>query len=473
MADDSTVDVDESAVRSRAAPTVVDISAPDLWRNPRFWSMFAAGLRREGLPERLCASVEAWLKESPVDDYQGFRTLAERRAAALDASDRQALAATLDRLDAVIRLNQTCYLRDTPEQSRVVQWPNNPAVKARDPASYFDIHEDYCYRHAHRFISKSTPIGSAGSCFALRIAHQLQSWGYNYVIEEDDLPEDFPVDRLSETSYRMAPARMGTLFNVPSMRQMVERAFGEASTEPLISRDLAGRVRDPFRTANVQESIEAYEADRRRHDAALNRALSRCEVFILTLGLTEAWKFAHSDEFTSVSPWKIDPTLLRRHEVTVEENVAELERLWDVYSRHKPGVKLIVSVSPVPLNKTFSQDHHVVTANAYSKATLRVAAEAFVRNHPTDVFYLPSYEIVTYGARNPWEPDMRHVSAEAVARVMRLFQKIFLVDQSSLPLAGHTPPPPPKAGWLGVAARRAAGPLLPAIRRVRRSMRRS
>ena len=54
------------------------------------------------------------------------------------------------------------------------------------------------------------------------------------------------------------------------------------------------------------------------------------------------------------------------------------------------------------------------------------------------MFYLPSYEVVTYGTREPWEKDMRHVSAAAVARVMNLFRTMFLTDQTTpLPLLMH------------------------------------
>jgi hypothetical protein len=178
--------------------------------------------------------------------------------------------------------------------------------------------------------------------------------------------------------------------------------------------------------------LDGYVADFEKHNQALRRALDSCEVFILTLGLTEAWRFAHNGSFTSIAPTYIDTALVRPHDLTVDENVVELERLYDVYSRHRPGIKLIVSVSPVPLNKTFSSHQHVVAANALSKATLRVAVDIFCRNHSRDVHYFPSYEVVTYGTRNAWESDMRHVSAEAVSRVMKLFRAMFLADQNSM-----------------------------------------
>jgi hypothetical protein len=339
------------------------------------------------------------------------------------------------------RPNETVYARPTPEATRVGKWPNAPWIRESHPDHYFDIFTDDFYAETRRFITSQTPIGSIGSCFATRIAHQLQLWGYNYVIEEDDLPSTVPLSRLASTTFRMAPARCGTLFDTPGMRQVVERAFGLWEPPHVIARTKDGRVVDPFRTI-VQDfrTVEEYEADRASHTAALQRALLKCDVMILTLGLTEAWEYVPTGDFVSLPQLALAPNLFRRRRLSVAENLAELERLFSVYRAHKPTIRFIVSVSPVPLNKSFSRDH-IVVANAYSKATLRVVAEEFVGRHPEVAFYFPAYEAVIHGTREPWEEDKRHVSAAAVARVMTLFQKVFLVDQKPLPLAPHDDKP--------------------------------
>jgi GSCFA family protein len=337
------------------------------------------------------------------------------------------------------RPNETVYARLTPESTRVGKWPNAPWIRETQPDHYFEIFTDDFFSTTHRFVTSETPIGSIGSCFATRIAHQLQLWGYNYVLEEDDLPPGTPLAELASTTYRTAPARCGTLFDTPGMRQVVERAFGLWSPPRVIARTRDGRIVDPFRTVTQSfRTAEEYEADRERHTDALRRALLKCEVMILTLGLTEAWQFTPTGDFVSLPQLARAPGLFRRRRLSVDENLAELERLLTVYRRHRPDIRLIVSVSPVPLNKTFSRDH-IVVANCFSKAVLRVVAEEFVARHPGVAYYFPAYEAVTYGTRQAWEDDMRHVSPAAVARVMRLFQKVFLADQAPLPLAPHAP----------------------------------
>jgi hypothetical protein len=455
-------DVDRTAVED-----VLDLSEPLLWSDPRFHDRLVQGLENDGFEAGDLAALRDVLGAAPLADLDALEAAV---AKAGDPEARPALERIVAHLRGVSDFNSTCYQRKTPEQTRVIQWPNSGRVKVHDPAHYFDIFKDFPTRETHRFIGRDTPIGSAGSCFALRIAHQLQLWGYNYVIEEDDLPDDFPLDRLQSTNYRMAPARTGTLFNVVSMRQMVERAFGEWTPEPILTRD-NGVWLDPFRRVKATyDDLEGYLEDRERHTQALRRALSACEVFVLTLGPTEAWKFAHSGAFTSVGPWKVEPTLVRPHNLTVEEHVEELERLLACYERHRPGIKLIISVSPVPLDKTYSSRHHVVEANALSKAKLRLAADEFVRRNPGKAFYFPSYEIVVHGTPNPWEEDRRHVSAEAVGRVMTLFQHMFLEERTQLPFVGHVGAAVPSGPTLMGRARQLAGPLRPHLGALRRRL---
>jgi len=106
-----------------------------------------------------------------------------------------------------------------------------------------------------------------------------------------------------------------------------------------------------------------------------------------------------------------------------------------LWRAHNKNIKIIVTVSPVPLLATYrAKEHHVITANAHSKAVLRVAAEEFASKNK-DVFYFPSYETVMYCTEQPWKPDLRHVAPHTVDNVMRLFSKMFLRDQQ---LSLHT-----------------------------------
>jgi hypothetical protein len=94
-------------------------------------------------------------------------------------------------------------------------------------------------------------------------------------------------------------------------------------------------------------------------------------------------------------------------------------------------VRVLLTVSPVPLIATY-EERHVLTATTYSKSVLRVAAETIVRE--TDwVDYFPSFEIITgsFNAGMYYQPDAREVTEAGVAHVMRCFSQHYLTGQQA------------------------------------------
>ena len=267
-------------------------------------------------------------------------------------------------------------------------------------------------------VNKLTPIGSAGSCFASEIAYYLQRNGYNYVVSESE-PQD---GELPESS-----ARWGIIFNTPSIQQLAEKAFGLRDLPRLIEHRVDDNsFQDPYRENIGFDSIDELEASRTAHIAACRRAFKEVEVFILTLGLNECWEFIPDGSVISRGPKTSHHFALFRHRVlSVDENIACLQRFLDVVRAHNPDLKLIVTVSPVPLLATgLADDTHVIAANGHSKAVLRTVAEEFRRRNQ-GVYYFPSYEMVSYCLDDPWEEDTRHVKRTAVAQIMTAFEEAF------------------------------------------------
>ena len=70
----------------------------------------------------------------------------------------------------------------------------------------------------------------------------------------------------------------------------------------------------------------------------------------------------------------------------------------------------------------------IVIANATSKAILRAAAAEFVSRHD-DVDYFPSYEMVSYSARElAWRPDQIHVNSNMVSHIVKTFCQVYYGD---------------------------------------------
>ena len=318
--------------------------------------------------------------------------------------------------EAMTAANRDAYTPVAYKNSKAVFWPD-PTFK--DKRSLFT---EIPYARTWNMIDRQAAIGSAGSCFAIEIAMRLQREGYNYVVAEKD-------PHPTEPQFSKSCARWGTIFNTPSFRQLIERAFGERHLPKLLW-SLNGpqglQLMDPFREDVIFNSVEEYEKDLETHVAACRKVLSTCDYFVLTLGVNEVWRLKSDGSVFSRAPWRISTHLVEHKVMTVEENLQELEEMLRIWRKYNPKIQLIVTVSPVPLHATFrAHEHHVIAANAHSKATLRVVAEEFCKRNQ-GVYYFPSYESVIYCTEGAWEADQRHVSRKAVDKVMQLFETMFL-----------------------------------------------
>ncbi len=104
-----------------------------------------------------------------------------------------------------------------------------------------------------------------------------------------------------------------------------------------------------------------------------------------------------------------------------------------------PDVRMILTVSPVPLIATY-ENRHVLVSTTYSKSVLRVAAEMIYRNNPEWVEYFPSYEIITgnYNNSNYYERDYRGINSIGVDHAMRCFLAHFTDPVKDAPTRAAT-----------------------------------
>jgi hypothetical protein len=312
-----------------------------------------------------------------------------------------------------------------------VYWPNPLRDSAKSVYKTMPIVKNL------GLVTKDTPVGSAGSCFAFEIAYNLQKRNFNYVVTEKwHEPEagvfgDVADLKDPNNKYARFSANWGILFNTPSFKQMAEKAFGVRQLPKVIVKRIneSGQsfFADPFRENVYFESQKSYELNYEKHLEATRQALLKCKVFIITLGLNECWEYIPDGSVISRNPSSSSLSQFLKHRVlTVKENVSNIQTFIDIVRTHNPDLKLLISVSPVPFLATaLADESHVITANGHSKATLRVAAEELCRTNE-GVFYFPSYEMVTTCIKDPWDADERHVSRAAVDRVMELFDAMFV-----------------------------------------------
>ena len=350
------------------APVIADIDTnpiialdnPKIWSEPGFQERLFKSLERDGFGQE-CIQEFGIVLVDAVESFSDLKQVIEKRSASLSNSGlAQELRDVIAHLEDVREHNATIYKPSSPDDVKQRWWPSNPKSLELAWENYISIYDVNLCVTPKRFITKDTPIVSAGSCFARNISRQLQVWEYNYLIEMGLRPDEIedPLD------YERDPARCGNIYNPLSMAQMIQRAFGEWEPERIAMWSYP-RVMEAYRGRADSTDVDDYfNVEWKEHNAALARAMKKAEVFVLTLGTTEAWITAHNGLAVSVSPKKGELSLYRHVNLTLDQILESLEVFYDTFKRHNPNIKIIASVSPVPLNATFNKDRHVVVANA-------------------------------------------------------------------------------------------------------------
>jgi GSCFA family protein len=262
-----------------------------------------------------------------------------------------------------------------------------------------------------------------GSCFAR-------------VIELELLVRDLTVSSLSLRA---------ELDEVPDVPNGFVNKFTTASMLNELHWSLAGRpfpdealiadgdgYRD-LQLANARVPVTLRRARERRRDVMEYFARLRdASVVILTLGLVEVWYDRVTELFLNSAPtYEIVhrfPGRFTVHAGDYAENRARLEDVCDILvSECRSDVRIVVTVSPVPLHRTFTAAD-VLVANAYGKSTLRAVAEDVVRAR-ANVEYFPAYELVTVSDRTfAFRDDQLHVSTAMAGVVATSFLTSFGLD---------------------------------------------
>lgn len=284
-------------------------------------------------------------------------------------------------------------------------------------------------------------VATAGSCFAQYISRTLVNLDFSYLVTEKP-----PAGTQTDDSYGVFPARFGNVYTVRQLLQLFKRAYGLFDPVDVMWMRPDQRWIDPFRP-RIQESgfatPEDLLADREHHFIAVREMFETCDVFIFTLGLTEAWVSARDGAVFPLAPGVVaqiaEPEQYAFHNFTVAEVEADLLAFLDNLRLVNPNSRVILTVSPVALLATY-EPQHVLVSTTYSKSVLRVVAETASRSRP-NVAYFPSYEIIVgpHARGSFYEDDLREVRPEAVAHVMSLFTRHYLGKQS-LPVVPETRP---------------------------------
>ena len=242
------------------------------------------------------------------------------------------------------------------------------------------------------FIQPGTTFLTLGSCFAQNLAARLRRAGHPCHSEE--IGEE--VNSTYANRYLLDWIENGPM---DGPTRAMDEAFGPASRE------------------------------------RLRRGFASCQVFVMTLGV--AASFFNADGRFAFIPQHARTTAdalagLQMRTTTVAENVENIGRIVDAVRRLAgPGVRIVLTVSPVPMSATTEFDS-AITADCISKSTLRLACHEVVSARGEEgVLYWPSFEIVRWMGTH-FGPDVppvyggddgnpRHVSAWLVDEIVGHF----------------------------------------------------
>lgn len=266
------------------------------------------------------------------------------------------------------------------------------------------------YPQGGRFITPQTSFLTMGSCFAINLARRLVAAGY--AADSEFVGEE--VNSTYANRYLLEWIEHGP---VDSQTQAMQEAYGDA-------------LRARFR-----------------------RSFAACDVFVFTLGLAPCFFSRGGGEFVFLNGQSgFTAAYLRNNfemrTTSVAENRDNIGRIIDAVGRlARPGAKIVLSVSPVPLGAT-SEFASPVIADCISKSTLRVAChEAMKDQDPARVVYWPSFEMVRWlGGHfgHDFEPafarddgNSRHVSTWLVDTIIDLFLQTYSVQSKAVAKAGE------------------------------------
>lgn len=258
-------------------------------------------------------------------------------------------------------------------------------------------------------LREGAKIFTIGSCFARNVEEKLLQLGFRVPCKDFSAPA-------SEAGGRRN--RLLNQYNPGSMSQFLVSALDGEDLGGMheISQD---QVMDSLLSTGKTVTRQRAEERRREIVRLYQDGLMDADAVFITLGLTETWIDLRDQVFLNDAPplslLKADPDRfayvpLRPHRSSQMVR-GMIERL-----RRESEVKIIITVSPVPLQTTFSVQDAVI-ANSYSKAVLRVAATT-VANEFDGVDYFPSFEMVSTMGFDALVDDNVHVRGDIVGKVV-------------------------------------------------------
>ncbi|MBV7265082.1 GSCFA domain-containing protein [Erythrobacter ani] len=311
-------------------------------------------------------------------------------------------------------------MSNNPYKSKPAKAFWRPAVAERHFADMEELWQPLQLKKEHK-------VATAGSCFAQHIGNNLARRGANFIDMEPAPPLFDTESEARRWGFGVFSCRYGNIYTTRQLIQLFDEAFGERIPAERVW-EKQGRYFDALRPGIEpvgQDTAEAVLMLRERHLAKVREMFATLDLFVFTLGLTEGWELVEDGTMFPMAPGTIAGTFEVEkycfHNLRHAEIAKDLRGVWERLKAINPDARMLLTVSPVPLTAT-ATDNHVLPATFYSKSVLRGVAGEMADDYE-DVTYFPSYEIISthpYGGMF-FNPDKRTVNQFGVNHVMSHF----------------------------------------------------
>lgn len=299
------------------------------------------------------------------------------------------------------------------------------AVVERQAATVADLHRPKF------IIDPQMPVMTAGSCFAQHLHRKLDAMGWS-VIQTEDIAGLIPKRVARKYGYGLYSARYGNIYTPRQLVELMREALAFVPVAEALVWEKDGRFYDALRPgveSGGLGSAEEVAQARAAHLLCVRAALQQAACVIFTLGLTEAWIDRTSGRTLPTAPGTIAGTMTDTPADFVnfgfDDIVGDMIAARDMLMALNPEIKMLLTVSPVPLTAT-ATDQHVAVASTASKAVLRAACAALTGRFG-NVDYFPAYEIITTPVLGGpfFAANLRDPSEAGVAQVMEVFARSY------------------------------------------------
>ncbi|WP_334050865.1 GSCFA domain-containing protein [Alteromonas gracilis] len=291
--------------------------------------------------------------------------------------------------------------------------------KNRATSKYYKTYEGIAeldFKPKFKF-NKDTSFFTIGSCFARNVENYLMQKKVPLLSKMPNVSGEYFAAGGKDRSGYQNVYTPGSVLEASRLVALEDRSHAIAEVNglyyDLITHGLKG-LEEANAVAIREAMLDVYQN------------IKHTDVMVITLGYTEAWYYKPANAWVNQSP--ANPKLRALSEdfelvvFDFEKTKIIIEEALSNFRKVNANIKFVITVSPVPLGSTFTEDH-ILVANQRSKSTLHTVAHQLTSTF-NDVDYFPSYEIVSLSNREiAFEEDNIHVRSTMVAKVMDCFFK--------------------------------------------------